>query len=115
MGCDAMCWIAAGILLQFLFLRWSFSFRVVSQEINQPLSIDQINFGGYTGEETKLGMDGRIYERGLTEEVIKYLGSVLYTSKVFDVRCFLQSSGRSTLGYLPTVLHLLPSHSTYAI
>ncbi|EGU85393.1 hypothetical protein FOXB_04104 [Fusarium oxysporum f. sp. conglutinans Fo5176] len=43
-GCDAMCfWIAAGILLQFLFLRRSFSFRVVSQEIKQPLSIDQIS------------------------------------------------------------------------
>ncbi|KAK2133091.1 hypothetical protein NOF04DRAFT_1341590 [Fusarium oxysporum II5] len=43
-GCDAMCfWIAAGILLQFLFLRGSFSFRVVSQEIKHPLSIDQIS------------------------------------------------------------------------
>ncbi|KAI3588205.1 hypothetical protein IWW34DRAFT_780217 [Fusarium oxysporum f. sp. albedinis] len=66
-GCDAMCfWIVAGILLQFLFLRRSFSFRVVSQEIKHPLLIDQISVRvgewrvpsgsrfGYTGAEMKL-------------------------------------------------------------
>ncbi|KAH7212344.1 hypothetical protein DER44DRAFT_808152 [Fusarium oxysporum] len=35
-GCDAMCfWIAAGILLQFLFLRGSFSFRVISVRVGE--------------------------------------------------------------------------------
>lgn len=79
-------------MLQFLFLRRSFSFRVVSQEIKHPLLIDQISvrvgewrgifrfeiwlYWGRNeiGTEERNRMDGTIYERGLTEEII---GTVL--------------------------------------